>query len=106
MPVAMAKTLGSKIMSSGGNPTSSTSKRYAMEQISMRRCRLSAWPCSSNAMTTTAAPYLRHRRACCRKGSTPSFMEMELTMDLPCTQRRSSEEHKTELQSLMLNSYD
>ena len=36
-------------------------------------------------MTTTAAPYLRHRRACSRNGSSPSFMEMELTMALPWT---------------------
>ena len=39
-------------------------------------------------MTTTAAPYLRHSRACSRNGSTPSFIEIELTIGLPCTHLR------------------
>ena len=53
----------------------------------LRRSRLSAWPSSSKAMTTTAAPYLRHRVASRLNLSTPSFMEMELTIGLPCTHR-------------------
>ena len=44
---------------------------------------MSAWPSSSKAITTAAAPYLRHRRACSRKASSPSFIEMELTIGLP-----------------------
>ncbi len=51
----------------------------------LRRARLSACPSSSKAMTTTAAPYLRHSRACSRNASSPSFMEMELTIGLPWT---------------------
>ena len=50
--------------------------------------RLSAWPSSSKAMTTIAAPYLRHSRACSMKGSTPSFIEIELTIGLPWTHLR------------------
>jgi hypothetical protein len=56
MPVAMAKMFGSKMMSSGGKPTSSTRMRYARAQISVLRLKLSAWPCSSKAITTAAAP--------------------------------------------------
>jgi hypothetical protein len=50
----------------------------------MRRSSVSAWPCSSNAITTTAAPYLRTRPAWRRNSSSPSFMLMELTTPLPC----------------------
>ncbi len=85
MPVATAKTFGSKMMSSGGKPTSSTRIRYARSQIALRRSRLSACPSSSKAITTAAAPYLRHSRAWSRKASSPSFIEMELTIGLPCT---------------------
>jgi hypothetical protein len=56
MPVATAKTLGSKMMSSGGTPTCSTSRRYARSQIATLRSSESAWPVSSNAITTMAAP--------------------------------------------------
>ena len=31
---------------------------------------------------------MRQRRACSRKGSSPSFIEMELTIALPCTHFR------------------
>ena len=34
-------------------------------------------------MTTAAAPYCRMIRACSRKASSPSFKEIELTIDLP-----------------------
>ena len=56
MPVAIAKMFGSKMMSSGGKPTSSTRMRYARSQISILRAKVSAWPFSSNAITTAAAP--------------------------------------------------
>ena len=49
---------------------------------------MSAWPSSSKAITTAAAPYLRHSRACARNGSSPSLSEMELTIGLPCTHLR------------------
>ena len=39
-------------------------------------------------MTTAAAPYLRHSCACSRNFSSPSFMEIELTIGLPCRQCR------------------
>ena len=56
IPVATASTFGSKMMSSGGKPTSSTSSRYARSQIATLRSTVSAWPCSSKAITTTPAP--------------------------------------------------
>ncbi len=39
-------------------------------------------------MTTTAAPYLRASRAWSRNGSSPSFIEIELTIGLPWTHFR------------------
>jgi hypothetical protein len=39
-------------------------------------------------MTTTAAPCLRHSRACWTNSSSPALREMELTIDLPCTHLR------------------
>ena len=56
--------------------------------MALRRSRLSAWPSSSNAMTTAAAPYRRHRVACSTNFSSPSFIEMELTIGLPWTHFR------------------
>ena len=87
MPVASAKQFGSKMMSSAGKPISSTRILYARSQICLRRSRLSAWPSSSKAITTAAAPYLRTSRACSRNLSSPSFMEIELTIGLPWMQR-------------------
>ena len=49
---------------------------------------MSAWPSSSKAITTAAAPYLRHSVACSTNFSSPSFSEMELTIGLPCTHFR------------------
>ena len=49
---------------------------------------MSAWPRSSKAITTAAAPYLRHSRAWARKLSSPSLSEIELTIGLPCVVRR------------------
>ncbi len=51
-----AKMFGSKMISSAGKPTSSVRILYARRQISIFRARVSAWPCSSKAITTTAAP--------------------------------------------------
>jgi hypothetical protein len=44
------------MMSSGGKPSSSVRIRYARVQISTFRSAVSACPCSSKAMTMTAAP--------------------------------------------------
>ena len=54
-------------------------------QISTLRSSVSACPTSSNAITTTAAPYLRTNFACSIKISSPSFNEMAFTIGLPCT---------------------
>ncbi len=56
IPVATARTFGSNTMSSGAKPTSSTSSRYARSLIDTFRSTVSAWPSSSNAITTTPAP--------------------------------------------------
>ena len=72
------------MMSSGGSPTSRVSRSYARRQTTVLRSNVSAWPSSSKAMTTTAAPYLRHSRACARNASSPSLREIEFTMALPC----------------------
>mmetsp|Transcript_16039 Transcript_16039/g.52249 ORF Transcript_16039/g.52249 Transcript_16039/m.52249 type:complete len:224 (-) Transcript_16039:1038-1709(-) len=44
---------------------------------------VAAWPYSSNAMTTTAAPCLRRSVACLTKSSSPTLSEIEFTMHLP-----------------------
>ena len=54
-----------------------------------QRCSTSvAWPVSSKAMTTTAAPKLRTTRAWWRNAASPSLSEIELTTPLPCRQAR------------------
>ena len=54
----------------------------------VQRYSESAWPSSSKAITTTAAPYLRHSRAWETNSSSPLFSEIELTIALPCTHLR------------------
>ena len=49
---------------------------------------MSAWPCSSKAITTIAAPKRRASRARSRNSSSPSLRLIEFTTGLPCTQRR------------------
>ena len=72
-------------MSWAGKPTFSVRILYALLAISIRLSKLVACPSSSKHMTTTAAPYLNTSFACCIKESSPSFKEIELTIDLPCT---------------------
>ena len=84
MPVATASTLGSNTMSSGANPACWVSRSYARPQMATLRSVVSAWPRSSNAITTTPAPCSRMYRACSRNGSSPSLRLMELTTPLPC----------------------
>ncbi len=55
IPVATGSTFESKIRSSGAHP-SATSRSYARPEIATLRSTVSAWPCSSNAITTTPAP--------------------------------------------------
>src|SRR5438552_419031 len=83
MPVAMGRMLGSKMMSSGSKPAFSVRSPYARPQISTLRSNVSAWPVSSNAITTAAAPYLRTSRACSRKDSSPPLRLIELATPLP-----------------------
>ena len=56
IPVATARTFGSRITSSGAKPASPTRRSYARPRISTLRSTVSACPCSSKAMTTTPAP--------------------------------------------------
>ena len=56
--------------------------------MAVRRSSESAWPSSSKAITTAAAPYLRQSRACSTKASSPSLSEIELTIALPWTHFR------------------
>src|SRR6056297_1051381 len=84
MPVATAKMFGSKMMSSAGKPAVSVSSCQERRQISSRRSTFSAWPCSSKAITITAAPWRRISRAWCKNASSPSFRLIEFTTDLPC----------------------
>ena len=83
-PVATAKTLGSKIISSGGYLTSLVKISYDLLQISFLLSKESACPFSSKAMTIIAAPYLRHAFATLMKSSSPSLRLIELTIALPC----------------------
>ena len=55
MPVATVRMFGSKMMSSGGKPMP-VSSSYARVQMRTLSSRVAAWPCSSKAITTAAAP--------------------------------------------------
>mmetsp|Transcript_27775 Transcript_27775/g.83268 ORF Transcript_27775/g.83268 Transcript_27775/m.83268 type:complete len:471 (+) Transcript_27775:1561-2973(+) len=84
IPVPMVRMFGSKTMSSGGKHTGgATSKSYDRLQIRTLSSLVAAWPFSSNAMTTTAAPCLRSSVACSMKSFSPTLSEMEFTMALP-----------------------
>ena len=52
-------------------------------QIATLRSTVSAWPFSSNAITTTAAPWRRTVRACLMNSASPSLSEIEFTTGLP-----------------------
>ena len=82
--MATAKILGSKIMSSGGNPISSVKILYALVHTLTFLSYVSACPCSSKAITMTAAPYFLTSKACRLNSSSPSFIERELTIPFPC----------------------
>ena len=102
IPVATARTFGSKTMSSGAKPASSTSRRYARSQISTFRSTVSACPRSSKAITTTPAPKRRIVLACSRKGSSPSLSEIELTIPLPWRHSRpAARTEKRELSTMI-----
>ena len=57
-------------------------------QISVLRANVSAWPASSNAITTTAAPWRRAILASWMNFASPSFIEIEFTTGLPWTHFR------------------
>ena len=84
MPVPMVRMLGSKMMSSGGNPARSTSSLYARQQMRTFSASAAAWPASSNAITTTAAPCRRTTAAWRRNSASPPLRLMLFTMHLPC----------------------
>ena len=85
MPVATVRMFGSKMMSSAGKPTCSVSSSYARWQMRTLSSTSTAWPCSSNAITTTAAPYQRQSCARRRNSASPSLRLIELTIGLPCS---------------------
>ena len=88
IPVPMDRILTSKMMSSGLTPALSVSRRYALSQMDILRSNVVAWPSSSNAMTTIAAPYDFMTLALRTNSSSPSLRLMELTMHLPWAFRR------------------
>ena len=95
MPVAIAKMLGSRITSSFRKPACSVRSLWARIRTATRRSTESAWPCSSNAITTAAAPYRRHSRAWRRNSSSPSLSEIEFTTPRPwsCRSPASMTDH-------------
>ena len=88
MPVPMVRMFGSKMMSSGGKPTCWVRRSYARFAMISRCSTVVAWPVSSNAITTTAAPNWRTIFAWRRNSGSPSLSEIELTTPLPCTHSR------------------
>mmetsp|Transcript_19959 Transcript_19959/g.56093 ORF Transcript_19959/g.56093 Transcript_19959/m.56093 type:complete len:263 (-) Transcript_19959:1052-1840(-) len=83
MSVPMVRMLVSKITSYGLKPALFTSRSRARSQISTLRSFVAAWPSSSNAMTTTAAPYFRSVRAWRRNSSSPSLRLILFAMQRP-----------------------
>ena len=67
---------------------------------------MSAWPASSNAITTTAAPYLFTKLACFIKISSPSFKEIELTIGLPCMHLRADSIISHLLESIITGTFE
>ena len=84
MPVPMDNMFTSNMISSGATPAFSVSSLYALEHISILRSYVVAWPSSSNAITTIAAPNDFIALAFSTKASSPSFRLMEFTMHFPC----------------------
>ena len=73
MPVAIAKMFRSKMMSSAGKPGPHQRAVDGASRNSFFRAAVSAWPASSKAMTTTAAPWRRQRVRRVRELSLPFF---------------------------------
>ena len=71
------------MMSCGLKPTSSTSSVYARMQMRTFSLDVAAWPSSSNAITTTAAPWRLTICACLQELLLAPLSEIELTMHLP-----------------------
>ena len=84
MPVPIESMFTSKMMSSGATPASSVRSLYALSQISILRSYVVAWPCSSKAITTIAAPNSLIALAFSTNASAPSLRLIEFTMHFPC----------------------
>ena len=84
----MAKMFGSKMMSSGGKPTcrSGARRRAGRPRCAARACR----PGPSRRTPSRPPPRRSGARACAwrRNSASPSFIEIELTIGLPCTHFR------------------
>ena len=83
IPVPMDSMFTSKIMFSGDTPAFSVRSLYALSHISIFLSYEVAWPFSSKAMMTIAAPKEFIAFAFFTKASSPSFKLMEFTMHLP-----------------------
>jgi hypothetical protein len=88
MPVATARMLGSKMMSSGGKPTparSAACRRACRSHLALERVGLALLVEGHDDDGGAVARTSRARR---RNSASPSFSEIELTMPLPCTHLR------------------
>ena len=94
MPVAIAKMFGSKMMSSGGK----LDARRRAGRYAAGRCRPCDRPCRPGRPRRTPSRSRprresRHARAWSRNCSSPSFIEIELTIGLPCTHSQPGLDH-------------
>ena len=84
MPVAIVKIFKSNMISSGGNPISGlVSILNALSHMSTLFSISVAYPFSSNAITTTPAPYFLIVFAFLMKSASPSFKDMLFTTHFP-----------------------
>ena len=82
LPVPIASIFGSKIISES-EKFSSFNNLYERLQISIFLSKDIPCPFSSKAITTTAVPYFFIILAFFLKDSSPSFREIEFTIDFP-----------------------
>ena len=86
MPVATAKTFGSKMMSSAGNPTSSTRMPVGPRADLLAPLEVVGLPVLVERHDHGGGAVLAAQRAPGRRNSSsPSLSEIELTIGLPCT---------------------
>ena len=84
MPVPTDRMFTSNIMFSGDTPAFSVRSLYALSHISIFLWYVVAWPSSSKAMMTIAAPNELMVLAFSTNASSPSLRLMELTIHFPC----------------------